>query len=165
MLTCQHTHTHTCCPRASFFQIIAVLLLLFYFIFLDHSIASRAYNQRQRAGVTGSSSDWLVVSLPYSGVTGVYCVTAGLGVIRSTERTAFKWNTWLEVTQNEPGEINFRTRGESWGSSLLEKPEVAETALSPFPRLIFLCSDLLCMHTVYVSFCLDWLWRKYIYFL
>lgn len=55
--------------------------------FSHHSIAGWAYNQRQPAWITGSAdrlSDWLVVSLPYS---GVYCVNAGLGVIRSTEQS------------------------------------------------------------------------------
>ena len=75
-----HTYTGVVLMVADRYGFIFVIVVHF-----SHSIAGWAYNQRQPSPIAGSAdslSDWLVVSLPYS---GVYCVNAGVGVIRSTE--------------------------------------------------------------------------------
>jgi len=66
--------------------------MLFYIIIVFSIIPSLVGLKDQRqpayiAGVADSLSDWLVVSLPYS---GVYCVNAGLGAYQINRTNSVK---------------------------------------------------------------------------
>lgn len=123
-----------------------------FHLFLGHNQRRPAWN----ADFADSLSDWLVVSLPYS---GVYCVNAGCGVIRSTEWTVLKWSMWLTLPIHKVSSTKIHF-WHQWGESealcwWTVISSITQLARSPIWDSS-LCSDLLCMHTVYVSF-LPWL--------
>lgn len=136
----------------------------FYFIFLhswflSHSISSSATiksGQPELLIFADSLSDWLVVSLPYSGVC---CVYAGRGIYQINRMNSPKVEQVAHIASSTklvlgPNKESFRlfTGGLSYQTSLIWLTVPSEAHL--------LCSDLLCMHTVHVSFCLDWFWKK-----
>lgn len=162
-----HTHTHWCCP-GDVWQMLFYIIIVFSIIPSLVGLKIRDSRPKSLVWLTVCLIGWLLVCL----IVAYIVLMLVLGVIRSTDRTVLKYNTWLEM------EIHWccdtkRARGNSfqvrWGESrLLTGGLWNQTSLNrlwALPETHLLCSDLLCMHTVYVSFCLDWLWRKYIYFL
>lgn len=105
---------------------------------------------------------WLVVSLPYC---GVYCVYAGLGVIRSTllsnQQKKICWCCDMKRKQWQYFQVEW------WGSLLVnfenQKWPNELWALSK-THLFCVLISCVCIQYMYL-FCLDRLWRKYIYFL
>lgn len=168
---CIHVNTHTHTDVVLELSDGRLFLsLLFYFFQSFHSWLGV---QSETVGLNclfDWQFDWPVVSLPYS---GVYCVNAGLGGDQINRMNSVK----AEHTARDGNPLVLWRKASpvKWISGQVGRVEAPHRLTSeithrrissePFPRLIFLCSDLLCMHTVYVSFCLDWLWRKYIYFL
>lgn len=143
-----HTHAHT-----------EVALII---SFVNHSIPGWATIRDSRpeepGRLTVCLTDWVLV-LPYS---GVYCVNAGLWVIRSTEWTVLKRNTRLKMDIHRCCDSKWAWWNEimvCWGESRLLAGELSYQTSSNWlwalPETHLLCSDLLCMHTVCVSFCLD----------
>lgn len=154
---CTHIHTHTgVVLEMLFYTIIIIFLIIPYLVGLQSDSADLE-------SVVVWQSVWLVVSLPYGRVR---CVNTGLwGLLHqqnwscSTRTHGSKWNTnWVWFQKR------YVVR---WGDLglLIGGNRTSLHCLGALPETHLLCSDLLCMHKVYVSFCLDWLWRKYIYFL
>lgn len=164
---CTHINTHKHSLMLSWRCLTDANFLSLLFFLFNHSIAGWAYNQRQLtwiAGLADSLCDWLVVSLPYS---GVYCVNAGLGwrmnsiKVEHMARDGNPLVLWhgTSVVKLISGQVG-RVEAPHW---LTLKSDITKSARSPSWDSSFVFWSPVYAYSICIF--LPWFWRKYIYFL